>query len=172
MNLNTSKSVVLRVGSLKNTTLTYCDELRFQWTSDNAKTLGTVFSNNNEDVFKLNFLPKLQSFKNCLKQWEHRKLTLMGKVTVIKTFALPKLILPLSVLPNPPNKIIQEIKKDIFNFIWDKKNRQNQKRYLNSTHNKRRIKSSRRREPHSFIKSLLGKTLYRRNKRKSLEIIL
>ena len=41
------------------------------------------------------------SFKNCLKQWEHRKLTLLGKVTVIKTSALPKLIFPLTVLKSP-----------------------------------------------------------------------
>ena len=41
---------------------------------------------------QLNLLPKLEQFKNCLKQWQHRKLTLLGKVTVIKSFALPKLI--------------------------------------------------------------------------------
>ena len=56
-----------------------------------------------------------------MKQWQHRKLTLIGKITVIKTFALPKLIYPFSVLPNPTKEVIQKIKQAIFNFIWDNK---------------------------------------------------
>ena len=66
-------------------------------------------------------MQKLQKFKNCLKSWQHRKLTLIGKNTVLKTFALPKLIYTLTVLPNPPNDIIEDIKSEIFNFIWDGK---------------------------------------------------
>jgi hypothetical protein len=34
------------------------------------------------------------------KSWQHRKLTLLGKVIVIKTLALPKLIHLLTSLPN------------------------------------------------------------------------
>jgi len=51
-----------------------------------------------------------------LKQWLHRKLTLMGKITVVKTFALPKLIYPLTVLNNPNIKLIEDIHKYIFNL--------------------------------------------------------
>ena len=56
-----------------------------------------------------------------LKQWDHRKLILLGKVTVIKTFALPNLIYPLTVLSNPPEYILREINSCIFDFIWNKK---------------------------------------------------
>ena len=45
----------------------------------------------------------------------------MGKVTVVKTFALPKLIYPLTVLDNPPVDILRKIKSEIFNFIWESK---------------------------------------------------
>ena len=45
----------------------------------------------------------------------------MGKVTVVKTFALPKLIYPLTVLNNPPVDIINKIKSEIFKFIWNSK---------------------------------------------------
>ena len=62
-------------------------------------------------VLNENIIPKLQEFKNVLKQWQHRKLTLLGKVSVIKTFALPKLIYPLTVLPNPPANILININK-------------------------------------------------------------
>ena len=45
----------------------------------------------------------------------------MGKITVVKTYALPKLIYPLSVLYNPNMKLIEEIHKVIFKLIWDGK---------------------------------------------------
>ena len=54
-----------------------------------------------------------------IKRWNHRKLSLIGKVTLVKTFALPKLIYPLTVLKNPPVDILKKIKFEIFNFIWD-----------------------------------------------------
>jgi hypothetical protein len=40
----------------------------------------------------LNFRKKIIDISKILKSWQHRKLTLLGKVTVIKTLALPKLI--------------------------------------------------------------------------------
>ena len=43
----------------------------------------------------------------------------MGKITVVKTFALPKLIYPLTVLDNPSEEIITTIKTSIFKFIWN-----------------------------------------------------
>ena len=37
---------------------------------------------------------------------------------MVKNFALPKLIYPLSVLNNPPLDILNKIKSEIFKFIW------------------------------------------------------
>lgn len=44
--------------------------------------------------------PKIKEFCNCL--------SLIGKITLIKTFALPKTIYPLIVLENPPLEVITE----------------------------------------------------------------
>jgi hypothetical protein len=70
-----------------------------------------------------NLEPKIDAFKNCLKQWQHRKLTLLGKVTVIKYFAfkLPKLNYALSLSPLHSLKIIKNLEKCMFDFIWDNK---------------------------------------------------
>ena len=70
-----------------------------------------------------NLLQKLCEFSNCLKRWRHRKLTLMDKITVVKTFALPKVIYPLTVLPAPTKQIINNLKlnSEIFSLIWDSK---------------------------------------------------
>ena len=45
----------------------------------------------------------------------------MGKITVIKRFALPKLMYALSSLQYPTKKIIKEIEKIMYAFIWEGK---------------------------------------------------
>ena len=97
------------------------ENLIFLWTSKSAKKLGIIFSNDKQKLIENNLTPKLNDFVNCLKRWNHRKLSLMGKITVVKTFALPKLIYPLTVLNNPPVDILKKIKFEFFNFIWDSK---------------------------------------------------
>ena len=53
-----------------------------QWSE--ARALGMIFTNNKTDIMKLNLERKISLFEYFLKQWQHRKLTLMGKVTVVK----------------------------------------------------------------------------------------
>ena len=45
----------------------------------------------------------------------------MGKITVIKSLALPIYIQSLTVLPNPPDYILKDIEKMFFSFLWNKK---------------------------------------------------
>ena len=99
--LNINKTTILRVGSLKNTDQTYFPEKKLFWTNTSAKTLGIHFLNNANETLK--------------------KLTILGKVIVIKTFALPKIIYPLSVLSNPPKDTLSEINSHIFKYIWENK---------------------------------------------------
>ena len=93
----------------------------FQWSSIEARALGIIFTNTKTNTMQLNLEKKIRQFEICLKQWQHRKLTLMGKVTFVKNFALPKLIFALSLLPNPPNSTIDKMEKSMYSFIWDGK---------------------------------------------------
>ena len=65
-----------------------------------------TFCTNKENIFRANLKPKIKLFEKCLKQWQPRKLTLMGKITVIKKYALPKLVYVLSTLPDPNKQTI------------------------------------------------------------------
>ena len=80
-----------------------------------------TFSNNINDNETNNLLPKLNQYLQCLQQWKKHNLTLYGKICVLKTFALPKLIYPLTVLENPNKNVIKIIKDSMFNFLWDGK---------------------------------------------------
>ena len=44
-----------------------------------------------------------------------------SKIVVIKNCALPKLIYPLTSLPNPPRETIKHLENIMFNFLWDGK---------------------------------------------------
>ena len=121
LKLNINKSIVLRVGSLKYSVETFCNNKKFVWTNDRASTLGIVFTNDKNKNIDLNYNPKLEQFQNCLEIWKKHKMSIIGKITVIKTFALPKLIFPLTVLETPNINFINSIKNKMFEFLWEGK---------------------------------------------------
>ena len=45
----------------------------------------------------------------------------MGKITVIKNYALPKLVYVLSSLPGLNKQTIKRIETIIYDFLWDSK---------------------------------------------------
>jgi hypothetical protein len=121
LKLNAQKCNIIRTGNLEKNNITYMINRNFNWKNKKAKALGIIFSSSNKDLLKDNLEPKITEFMKCLKSWEHRKLTLLGKITVIKTLALPKLIYPLTVLPSPTESTLNEIKGLCYKFIWNKK---------------------------------------------------
>ena len=67
----------------------------------------------------------------------------MGKITVVKTFAFPKLVYPLTVLKNISSEKSKEITNLMFKFIWDDKPDKIKKKYSNSRLYKRGVKNVR-----------------------------
>jgi len=72
---------------------------------------GMTYYNDCQRNVSANIEPKLAEFQTCLQRWQHRKLTLMMKVTVVKTFALPQPIYSLTTLDNTPQTILDRINK-------------------------------------------------------------
>ena len=121
LKLNAKKCQILRIGTTKQTNIEFMKHRKFSWNTEEASCLGMIFKTNKENVLSSNLEPKIKEFKNCLQQWSHRKLTLMGKIVVIKNFALPKIIYPLTSLQNPPKETIKEIEQLMYAFLWDNK---------------------------------------------------
>ena len=88
----------------------YLKKRKFKWSSSEASSLGFTFCTDNTHIFQANLEPRILLFEKCLKQWQHRKLTLMGKITVIKNFALPKLIYVFRLYQTHPLKRLKELK--------------------------------------------------------------
>ena len=58
--------------------------------------------------------------EKVLNAWKCRKLTLVGRINIVKTLALSKLIFNASNLYVPPH-FIDKVNNLIFNFIWEGK---------------------------------------------------
>ena len=89
----------------------------FKWPKEPVSALGVFFSYNQESANRLNFGKKILNLQKTLNNWQRRNLTLYGKINIVKTLGISKLIYSASVLP-VPDHYIQEINKLIFNFIW------------------------------------------------------
>lgn len=85
------------------------------------KLLGIKFDMHKDDITSVNYSEKIAKIKSLLNTWTLRDLTLLGKITVIKSLALPILIQTLTVLPNPPKNVINEINDIFFSFLWSGK---------------------------------------------------
>jgi len=105
------------------TNIIYLKNRKFYWGSEKANALGIVFYTNRRRLSNENIEQNMEYFKTILKSWQHRKMTLLGKITVLKIFALPKLLYPLSVLDTPSQETIKTISDIMFNFVWDYKKR-------------------------------------------------
>ena len=65
-------------------------------------------------------MPRVKAMDNVLNMWHCRGLSLKGKVTILKSLALPKLQYVASVLP-VPHAVVQLVDNMIIDFIWGKK---------------------------------------------------
>ena len=118
LKLNIDKTIAKCIGSLKG-----CvghNNYNLKWTDGPIQTLGIIVTNDMQVILNEVFMPRLQVFGNILNIWHCRGLTLKGKVTVLKSLALPQLQYPMSVLP-VPETVVQMVDHMITDFIWSKR---------------------------------------------------
>ena len=77
------------------------------------------FSSNVIDIWDLNYHEVLKKVENICKQCTKRKLTLIGRITIIKSLALDKFTHLFLALPNPPGELIKQIERLFFKFLWN-----------------------------------------------------
>ena len=86
-----------------------------------VKTLGVWFSIDPEIATDLNYHEKLNNVRNILNAWKYRRLTLVGKIAVIKSLAASQLVYVLSPLLGTNEKAIKEVNNIFYSFLWNQK---------------------------------------------------
>jgi hypothetical protein len=118
LKINKEKTKAYWIGSTRNSVNTLCDDYPLDWSQVPLKILGVNFSAQLSDIWVLNGPDILTKCEKLIKTWSKRNLTLIGKITVIKSLVLSKFVHLFIALPNPPTEIIKQLEQMSFKFIW------------------------------------------------------
>ncbi|KAL9978010.1 hypothetical protein ACROYT_G015484 [Oculina patagonica] len=98
------------------------------------KILGIFFSYDKKQAVKLNFDSILDSLKKTLNLWKWRHLSILGRIQIIKSFAIPKFLYRASQLPFPKD-VIKRANMIIYEFIWKGKDKVKRRALINNIEN-------------------------------------
>ena len=98
LKLNDKKTEALRIGSKCGCSDVPFPERNFKWPKYKVKTLEVWLSVHPEETAALNYDEKLENVRNILSSWNYRRLTLMGRIVVLKSLVVSQLVYVLSPL--------------------------------------------------------------------------
>ena len=87
LRVNWEKTEVLWIGSLKGSKQILCPEKNLTWANSKVKSLGVWFCVDQEEGPKKNYEEKALNVANALNNWHNKRLTLIGKIAIIKALA-------------------------------------------------------------------------------------
>ena len=118
LEINHDNTEVLLLGNMEASS----SELEVTEIKKSFKILGVHFAYNRSPFYKLNFELTEKSIRKLLRGWGWRGLTLIGKVQIIKSFALPKILYRLTFMSNT-KEFIKKINTSLYSFVWKGKDK-------------------------------------------------
>ncbi|KAL9963192.1 hypothetical protein ACROYT_G032369 [Oculina patagonica] len=112
LKVNNEKTEIFAIGRHRPDQTNYRHEVR-----TSIKILGIVFDYNTPLRMKANFDSVLKSTNDLLNMWKWRGLTLLGKIQIVKSFIIPKVLSKASLI-TVTEDFIKEINSLIYRFIW------------------------------------------------------
>ena len=85
-------------------------------------------------VSSQNFQEKLDKIQKVINIWNMRGLSLFGRVTIVKTFLIPKLSYVSSIIQTPM-ETIKRMERMIFKFLWKGPDKVTRNSVINSIKN-------------------------------------
>ena len=89
LKVNFDKTNVIWIGSLKYSTRAIKTRWKLLWGTTRFKLLGIIFDVDLKKMIDLNIQDKMKKVTKCIGNWKKRKLTPIGKITVVKSLLLP-----------------------------------------------------------------------------------
>ena len=127
LKVNHEKTEILGMGTFKPRE----GDFRRHETRQVIKILGVYFGYNEKDRNNSNFKHTLKCIKRSINMWKWRNLTLLGKIQIVKTFAIPKFMYRASVIPTSKD-LIKEVNAIFYNFIWNGKDKVKRRALINN----------------------------------------
>lgn len=121
LRINYSKTQLVWIGSKKYSAEKLCSKWNLHWGNSSFNLLGVEFNVDLQKIIRMNYDKKLVKLKHILSKWKRRKLTPLGKITVIKTLLISQFNHLFIALPNPNDEFISNLNSILFSFLWDNK---------------------------------------------------
>ena len=121
LKINVDKTKVVKFGKGRDSSDILCQDLNLIWTNK-FTSLGInydVMSLNN--ITESNIEPRLIEIEKLTRIWQNRNLTLIGKITLIKSLLISKFIHILLSLPSPKENLFIKIDQIFERFLWNGK---------------------------------------------------
>jgi hypothetical protein len=116
LKLNKTKTEAVWIGKCKN----YNDKpLGLKWVKE-VHSLGIFFSYDTDYVVQKNFTDRIRIFKQILDLWSQRDLSIIGKITILKSLAFSTLTYQCCSL-TPPENFLDNVSNLAFKFLWNGK---------------------------------------------------
>ena len=117
LKINSEKTKVIWIGCKKHCKDKLKVQAKLTWGEKRFTLLGLEFSTNLDKMLELNYKNAIQKTKKILSTWKPQNLTPIGRITIVKTFAIPKFNHLFASLPAPKN-IMEELNKMLFDYFW------------------------------------------------------
>ena len=150
--LNREKSKGIKLGN-QNIIDDYFESIC--WTEKAIKTLGIFFGHDQKTLYEKNWENKIDKIRKIVNQWKGRKLTIIGRIQIVKSLIASQFTYAASIL-TIPKKIKDEFQKKVYRYIWDGKVEKNKKKNYHKRLFRWWTENVRLRVTHKYIKGKLG----------------
>ena len=121
LKINVEKTKAIKFGVTGDSRITLCEDLNLIWTQE-FTSLGIDYNINSLDkITDLNLESRILEMEKMSSIWNVRNLTLIGKITIIKTLMISKIIHILLSLPKPSEEYFIRIENVFKRFLWHEK---------------------------------------------------
>ena len=121
LKINVEKTKAIKFGLIGDGRMNICQDLNLIWTSE-FTSLGINYNILElKNITELNLEPTILEMEKLNSIWKCRNLTLIGKITIIKTLMISKIIHILLSLPKPSEESFKRIENVFCKFLWKEK---------------------------------------------------
>ena len=117
LKVNYEKTEALLIGPYKSSETAISSSKPIRWAKDKVYALGIWLSTSNDAYLNTNSTEKINKLQSILNNWSAKRLTLLGKITILKSLAISQMVYLLSSLPTS-QKILQDVNTILYDFLW------------------------------------------------------
>ncbi len=122
LKVNYNKTEVLRIGSIRDSNAKLYTTKPLKWSDTGSLSLlGVNISVDKAALIDTNYTQIIEKIKDKISLWKKRKLTIYGRILIIKTLLFSQLIYRMNVLPFLKESHVKTLREIFIDYLWEGK---------------------------------------------------